>query len=668
MWIRITTVLGFVWACAAAQDLSLLPQPRTVRAGQGRLLLSKPTIGFARKANAEDELVRRQLKQILSESGVNATDTTQSPAILLDRTSDSSSWQWDDAPGPNSSEAYTLKVTPAQAVIRASTSRGLYYGVQTLRQLLRSEKGGTSLPAVEIEDWPAMRLRGFMLDLSHGPFPKFEELKRQLDFLARWKTNQFYLYSETNIELDGYPLLSQYGRLSKAQVKELIAYARERFIDVVPCVELYGHLHDLARVETYAALGEMTHGGEINPLDSKAQALIRDWVDQFAALFPSPYFHVGLDETYELGKVPGRQLPPQKAGEIYLNFFKQVSDMVSAKGKRVMVWSDILLQHPEVIPKLPPGTIAVPWRYAIEASYDKFVTPLAEAKVQTMVGTGVWNYYEAAPDFDHTIENVNGFVASGRKVGSAGILHTEWTDCIQVLIRMADPGAAYGSIAGWSHELPKRDEIYRKYAQILYPGHAEKVSRMLALISESQATLESVLGMRVFQTLWVNPMEEMRVERARSHAAAIREARLKAEEVQAILLALQKEAPDAFFDTLLYGARLLDYAALRQLYAIEFHDYRREILKQPTRANYQLLFRIETSDHTHSRLFDLMDAAGELTNQLRSLWLRDYLPYRLETSLARWRGEIDRWRVLQERLFDAGRVYRDGDAPPPLYP
>jgi hypothetical protein len=513
-----------------------------------------------------------------------------------------------------------------------------------------------------------MRLRGFMLDLSHGPFPKFEELKRQLDFLARWKTNQFYLYSETNIELDGYPLLSPHGRLSKAQVHELIAYARERFIDVVPCVELYGHLHDLARIEKYSTLGEMPHGGEINPLDPKAQALIRDWVDQFAALFPSPFFHVGLDETYELGKAPGRTLTPDKAGEVYLNFFRLVSQMVSSKGKRVMVWSDILLQHPEVIPKLPPGTIAVPWRYALESSYDRFVSPLAEAKVQTMVGTGVWNYNEAAPDFDHTIANVNGFAASARKFGSAGILHTEWTDCVQVLIRMADPGAAYGSIAGWSHELPKRDEVYDRYARILYPQHAEAVSRVLALVSESQSALESALGMRVFQTLWVNPLEEQRVERARKHQAAIREARLKAEEVQATLLSLQQESPDAFLETLLYGARLLDYVALRQLYSVELHDYRKEILKQPTRANYQLLFRIETSDHTHSRLFDLMDAAGELKSQLRTLWLRDYLPYRLEKSLGRWHSEFDRWRVLQERLFDAGRIFKDGDTPPPLYP
>ncbi len=346
MLARLITFVLLADLAVAADNFGLLPQPRTIRAGSGGALQlsNTTTIGFARTPSEEDRIAARQLQRVLKAAGVQETIVPARQAkILLERTADNSSWTFDDAPGPQSTEAYQLRVTSTGATIRARSARGLFYGVQTLRQLLR----GRELPAVEIEDWPALRLRGFMLDLSHGPFPKMEELKRQLDFLALWKTNQFYLYSETNIELDGFPLLSPKARLSKAQVRELIAYARERFIEVVPCLELYGHLHDLAKIERYSELGETPHGGEIDPRNPKAQELVRNWVDQFAELFSSPFFHVGMDETYELGKMPGRELSSKDAGAVYLGFFEQVSRMVAAKkGKRVMVWGDIILQHP----------------------------------------------------------------------------------------------------------------------------------------------------------------------------------------------------------------------------------------------------------------------------------------------------------------------------------
>jgi hypothetical protein len=669
MRLLLISILLSTWPIASAQDLPLLPQPRQVQVGAGSLRLVRPTIGFAGKPDAEDLQVDRELRRILTAAGATPlARTAPSPTILLRRTGAQSSWQWDDEPGPASSEAYALEVTPQRVELRAASSRGLFYAVQTLRQLLKTGGDGAQLPVVRVDDWPAMRLRGYMLDLSHGPFPKFDELKRQIEFLAQWKANQFYLYSETNIELDGYPLLSPQARLSKAQVRELVAFARERFIDVVPCVELYGHLHDLVRLETYSALGEMPHGGEVNPLNPKSVAVIRDWVEQLTALFPSPWFHLGMDETYELGKVPGRQLEPAKAGEIYLGFFEKVAGMAVAKGKRVMIWGDILLQHPEVIPRLPAGTVAIPWRYSDEPNYDRFVAPLSAAKVKSLLGSGVWNYYDAVPDFDHTLRNVDGLIKSARKFGSAGILHTQWTDDGQVLMRMADPAVAYGPVATWQNEAMPRETYYSRYAQLIHPRHHAAVSQILADVSAAQSALEAAVGTRTFHTLWISPLEKKPLERARRNAAAIGGARVRAEAVQAGLLELLKEGSDPFYESLLYGARLLDYMALRQLYALELDEFRQALTKGPKRSTYRLLIGIETSDHTHSRLFDLMDAAGELKAQLRELWLRDYLPYRLETATGRWQFEFQRWQNLQERLANGWHSYADGDPAPLLLP
>ena len=118
-------------------------------------------------------------------------------------------------PGPASREAYTLKVTPEGGEVQATSSAGLFYGVQTLCQLIEGNAAEAVLPEVEIHDWPSLAYRGTMVDMSHGPLPKEDEIKRQLDFLARWKANQYYLYTEDSIELAGYPLLNPDGRLRK---------------------------------------------------------------------------------------------------------------------------------------------------------------------------------------------------------------------------------------------------------------------------------------------------------------------------------------------------------------------------------------------------------------------------------------------------------------------
>ena len=126
------------------------------------------------------------------------------------------------------------------------------------------------------------------------------EIKRQIDFLARWKGNQYYFYSELSIELKGYPLINPGARYTQEQVREIIRYARERHVDVVPCLEFYGHLHDLFRIERYGDLAALPHGGDLNPRDPRMQRMVEDWVGQMAALFPSPWFHIGLDEPWEL--------------------------------------------------------------------------------------------------------------------------------------------------------------------------------------------------------------------------------------------------------------------------------------------------------------------------------------------------------------------------------
>ena len=103
------------------------------------------------------------------------------------------------------------------------------------------------LPVAEVKDWPALAYRGTMIDFSEGELIRVSEAERQIDLMARFKANQYYFYSEASIEFEGYDVVNPNGRYSREEVRQVIEYARQRHIDVVPCMELYGHMHNLFR-------------------------------------------------------------------------------------------------------------------------------------------------------------------------------------------------------------------------------------------------------------------------------------------------------------------------------------------------------------------------------------------------------------------------------------
>jgi hypothetical protein len=273
-WLMVLTL-----SASAIGHNSILPQPRKVIYGKSQLALKGLTIGFASKPGAEDRFAAQELSGILSKITSTKILVKESPitgpSIIFQRTGD-----LDPLPvsgektGPDSRESYKIRVTTNDVRITAPSSAGLFYGVQTLRQIIEGYGDKAIIPEVEIEDWPSLVYRGFMMDMSHSQLPKIDEIKQQIDFLSRWKANQYFFYSEASIELEGYPLLMANARYTKEQVKEVIEYAKARHIDVIPNLELYGHLHDLFRLEHYSDMSVIPHGGEFKPNDPRIKPLI----------------------------------------------------------------------------------------------------------------------------------------------------------------------------------------------------------------------------------------------------------------------------------------------------------------------------------------------------------------------------------------------------------
>ena len=654
----------------------LLPRPQEVHYGTGQLLVRGLAISFSASPTAEDQFAAQELSSALSEKAQTAvpvvTERSPSPGIQLNRTGSAPDLAPPgEHPGPDSLEAYSIRITTRGAEVRAASSRGLFYAVQTLRQLVEGEGASAALPVVEIRDWPSLAYRGTMVDMSHGPLPTEKEVERQLDFLSRFKNNQYYFYSEASIELKGYPLINPTGRFTQEELRRIIAYGRERHIDVVPCLELYGHLHDLFRVEKYADLADVPHGTEFNPRHPKVAELLDDWISQFVQLFPSRFVHIGFDETFQIEEAAHASGGAAEPAKLFVEQLRRVAGAFQQHGKTVMAWGDIMVKYPAILAELPPGLIAIAWEYdpGPPEHYAQRLGPLPAHHVPHMIASGVTSWNSVTPDFLRSYANIDTFLAAGRKSGALGLINTIWTDDGQMLMRMTLPGMAYGAAAAWQTSPMDSGSFAGEYARLVYSANvAPQVATALDDLSRSEVELEKLTGDESMVALWGNPFIPSTLQKSTQHQAELRQVRLLAEDAEEHLdRALSDGGDPATLSSLLFGSRLLDYAGQKFQTAPELEVMWRKL--GPRRPKGDLWWNEWDSQviyQDHSRLVDLMDAISELRGAYRSEWLEEYTPYRLQSALGRWDAEYDYWRQLQARLHAFSDASHEGDTLPPL--
>lgn len=655
-----------------AQSRTLLPVPQRIEYGRSTVPVRGFSIQLPPDCAIEDVFAAEELSAFLGARAAArfpiSGEGNATRVIALSRTG-----AVDPLPmpgektGPESREAYSLEIASDHIELKARSSAGLYYGVQTLCQLLEGSADQAVFPEVEIEDWPSLAYRGTMVDISHGPLPTEDEIRRQLDLLARFKGNQYYFYNEASIELEGYGLINPKGRYTRAQIRRIIAYGRERHIDVVPCLELYGHLHDIFRLERFSDLAVFPHAGEFNPANPKVKELLADWVEQFALLFPSPFVHVGFDETWQIANL-AKQAGGLSPAKLFVEQLRNVATGFQKHGKHVMAWSDVMVHYPESMAEMPSGIIAVPWTYDAEKTYEPFIGPLEKNNVPYIVATGVRCWGEIFPDLDLTYANIDAFLKAGRQGKALGVINTVWADESQLLMRQSWPGMAYGAVAAWQSGAVDHSGFLNSYARVIYPAVASaNVANALEKLNRAENHLQKVLGQETMQALWQDPLDPAVLKSLEPHRDELRQTRLLAEDAfDALDAALSSGADPLTLKSCLVGAQLLDYAGMRFLYALEIPERWRKLGERPDSDRWWNEFEAEVIEQNHGRIIDLMEMITELKEEYRLAWLSEYTPYRLATQLGRWDGEFQYWRAMQERLRAFSRIRKDGEPLPPL--
>ncbi|HEX8331350.1 MAG TPA: beta-N-acetylhexosaminidase [Segetibacter sp.] len=434
----------------AQKQIAIIPEPVSMTATSKQFSLPQ-NILIEAPAQQEVKAITTLLKdRLTTAAGLKVSFTNASPnatiKLELNKTADTRIGK----------EGYNLSVTSRNILIRANQPAGLFYGVQTLLQLLPKQIESSTtikdvewkLPTVEITDYPRFEWRGLMFDVARHFFTK-EEVKKFIDDMVRYKYNLLHLHLSDDegwrIEIKGLPKLTEVGAwnvkkvgyfgtfspptpdeprnyggfYTQNDIKEIVQYAKERFVNVLPEIDVPGH--SLAAVASYPELS-CTPGAEkyvvrsgepimdwsrgappiglvdntLCPANEKVYGFLDKVLTQVAELFPFEYIHVGGDEVSQNFWKKNEQITElmKREGlkdmhEVQGYFMRRVEKIVNSKGKKMMGWDEI------VEAGVAPSAGIMSWRgtkYGIEASkkgHEVVMSPTTFAYLDYMQGDSI---------------------------------------------------------------------------------------------------------------------------------------------------------------------------------------------------------------------------------------------------------------------------------------
>lgn len=607
----------------------LAPDPRRLTHASGELRLAggrrividapaaQPLLGAARRLQA----ALRELAAVDWSLSASAHGPAQSVGALL---------RVDPAAAPHP-QGYTLTVGPDGVRIAGHDPAGVFYGVCTLAQLLRQH--GARLPALEIEDWPDFAARGVMLDVSRDRVPTMESLLELVDRLAGWKINQLQLYTEHTFAYQRHPeVWADASPFTGEEILLLDAFCRERFIELVPNQNTFGHLTRWLVHEPYRALAEthdefdtpwgitMTGPFSLCPGDPGSIALVRDMLDELLPHFSSLAVNVGGDETVDLGQGRSREACAERGkGAVYLEFLLAIYNEVRARGRSMQFWGDIVIEHPELIPQLPHDAIALEWGYEADHPFAADCARFAAAGLPFYVcpGTSSWN--TVAGRTDNAIGNLRSAAEHGLRHGATGYLITDWGDRGHWQAPpISEPGFLAGAAYAWCWEANRGLDVAAAASLHAFDDPAGALGRALYDLGNVYTTLPRVHNSSPLFWALQLPLAELAPRLAGDMAISLEAVARTREAIDAAVAPLA-DARSGRPDAALLGEELAHAAALLR-HACD----RIELALAPERLDEP------------GRRAALAGELRRLTREQRRLWLARSRPGGLEDSLARF--------------------------------
>lgn len=479
------------------RTLQLLPHPRTITRSEGYFRLpAKASIVLSGEANRSVLPAARKLQLVISQ-----VLQLSLPLSVGTRPAVSSACSFSynrllPAGG------YELVIEEHGIFITYSSPEGAYYAVATLKQIL--EQSGRNVPCLHIRDEPDFAARGLMIDISRNKTPKLETLYRIVDLMADLKLNQLQLYIEGSpFAYESFPQVWELETpITGEEILLLDAYCRERYIELVPNQNSFGHMEGWLTRPEFNGLAESPEGfmlpdhmydsdlypeglfmepGTFDTEDPKVLELLGTMYDDLLPYFTSNQFNVGCDETYELGLGKSKAAADAAGkGTLYLSFLQKIHELVVQRGKTMQFWGDIIIQHPELIPQLPKDIIAMEWGYSADHPFEADTLKFRDAQIPFYVcpGTSSWNSLTGRTG--NMLANLHNAAVHGKNNGAIGYLITDWGDFGHWQhLPVSYAGFVYGAALAWNVDNNLNADVAEYLNTSVFHDRSGKIGQLL---------------------------------------------------------------------------------------------------------------------------------------------------------------------------------------------
>jgi hexosaminidase len=562
-----------------------------------------------------------------------------------------------ETPATLNDEGYFLLANANEVVVAGRTTAGTFYGLQTLKQLVRGEGASALIPGVKIVDWPTMRWRAVSDDISRGPVPTVDYVKRQIRTEAFFKLNMHSFYMEHTFAGESHPLIGPAGgSLTPGEIRELVTYARRYHVELVPEQQTFGHLHKALRLEKYADLAETPYGDVLSPQQEGSYKLIADWYRELNELFPGQFFHIGEDETFELGEGQSKEAAKARGvGAIYFEHLNRVRDILKPYNRRLMFWGDIALHHPDLIGNIPKDMIVMNWQYGARDDFWSDIKPFQDAGLQQFVCPGAQNWNQIFPNLDAASKNIVNFARDGQKAGAIGMMNTTWDDDGESLFEVTWYSIVLGAAASWQEGTVDVERFDRDFDWAFFRNDGDqfvKAERALGGIAP-------LLGAGTTNELfWRDPFTTQFQNQARNFADRIRKMRLTVEGVAESLSRNEGRARRnaSAIAAMKFAAQRFDHLGRRVEVLQKFSDqYWDAYLNLGDRAKARKLRYY--SGAIYNNLREMAEELSILKEGYRAQWLGENRPYWLDSVAARYDQTISLWLAKSRAMDEALRKY-----------
>lgn len=436
-----------------------------------------------------DELIRDLKKEFNIEGKISNAKGAKSIILTHDGNYESSG-----------SQGYKITTGENELIIKAGGDEGLFYGTQTLLQLIKKTAGGYHIPAMEITDWPDIEKRAVHYDTKHHQ-DKRSYIESFIKDMAKYKINQLVWEWEDKLAYKSHPEIGAPGAFTIEEMQEITRYAKKYHIEVIPLVQGLGHVSFILKWPQHSHLREIEASNwEFCPLKEGSFELLFDmWEEAIEATPGSEYIHIGSDETYELAACVQCRARAQEIGKsgVYHLFVKRAAEHLQKLGRKVMVWERPMGWESG---SSPVKNFDIAKNLVLTESYSYSTPDFKYVKQSKELGHEIYAY-DPNPGIEHlflpykfrerggkrisgSLENSYQFLTSAAISGVFdGMINTSWDDSglhNQIWMLSFLTSAEYS----WSGKEPALSEFEESFFKNYYGPEVMDMEELYSLLNE----------------------------------------------------------------------------------------------------------------------------------------------------------------------------------------